>query len=148
MKKKGSSTEIFSTYQQHKRQATWQIILPLILAAAILLAIGVLASIGTFNEPALGTRWAGISMIILIIPILLGGGIFAVLITVLIYGLAKLYQVVPIYSLIARSYALKSAFFVRQWSDRMVRPFFLPKIIQASLHSFFSSLKNPRDHYS
>lgn len=146
MKNQGFNSETFSTYQQHKRQATWQILLPLVLTAVILLAVGILAGISAFKEPALGTRWAGISMIMLIIPALLGGGLFVLLIAVLIYGLAKLYQVVPIYSLIARSYVFKTAFFVHQWSDRIVRPFFLPKIIQAGLHSFFSSLKNPRDH--
>lgn len=145
MKNQGSDSETISTYRQHKRQTAWQILLPVFLAAAVLLAVGVLASIGTFSDPTLGTRWAGISLIMLIIPALLTGGIIVLLLVALIYGVAKLYHIVPVYSLIARSYVFKSAFFLRQWSDRIVKPFFLPKIYQAGLRGFFSSLKNPRD---
>lgn len=145
MKKQDSHLKIFTTYQVHKHQTAWQIILPLVLAVIVLLIIGTLAGIGTFNEPIQGTRWASISMILLIIPVLLGGAMFALFITAIIYGLTKLYQVMPTYSLLARSYIFKAAFFVRQWSDRIIKPLFLPKIIQAGIHGFFSVLKNPEN---
>jgi len=145
VKKQASHLKISTTYQVHKRQATWQIILPLVLAAVILLTVGTLAGVGAFNEPVQGTRWASISMILLIIPVLLSGAMLVLVITGVIYGLTKLYQVVPTYSLLVRSYTFKAAFFVRQWSDRIIKPLFLPKIIQAGIHGFFSVLKNPEN---
>lgn len=138
--------KIMTTRQRHRRQAFWQITLPLFLAAAVLVALAALAGVGTFRNPDLGIKWTGISIIMLTIPALLGGFLFIALLGAGVYGLAKLLNIIPTYSMIARSYVYKAALFVRSGADRLLKPFMLPSILKAGIRGFFLGLKNPPGH--
>ncbi len=144
MDKKVFTPPPISTYQHHKHQVLWQIFVPLFLAILILLVVGVFAGIGTFDNPVNGTRWAGVAIIGLIIPVFLAGVIFLLLLGFISYGLSKLLQITPIYSLIARTYVFKIAFFIHQWADRFVEPVIKPKIAWAGLRGVFSALNKNR----
>lgn len=142
MGNQNSKQVTLSTYQVHKRQIVWQVFLPIILTAVIFLAAGVMAGMGTFNNPANGTRWTGIAIIWLIIPAIVAGAIFLLVIGLICYGLAKLLNITPLYSLIARTYVYKFAYFVRQWSDKAAEPVIIPKIAWAGLRGFFESMRD------
>lgn len=129
-----------STFQVHKKQISRQIFTPLFFSILLFILLGILAASGTFNNPANGTRWAGIAIIGMIFPLLFAGLAFLIITILLCLMLAKLLNIVPTYSLILRSYFYQAAFFIRKWSDRAVEPVLKPKILWAGIQRLFSEL--------
>lgn len=130
-----------STLQQHRRQTTWQILFPLILSILIILAIGIFSGIGTIRNAQDGIRWAGISTIFLIIPAMIWGILFLLLLGVLVFGLNKLITILPLYSLAARTYVYKTALLIRRWADLAVEPIIWPGMIGAGIKGAINALK-------
>ena len=67
-------------------------------------AVVVVISLSTFNSGGDVARWAAISTIWVIIPVLIGGLIVLALLVALIYGLARLLGALPQYTGIAQDY--------------------------------------------
>ncbi|MBI2331472.1 MAG: hypothetical protein HYU84_04790 [Chloroflexi bacterium] len=61
------------SYLKHRRQVMRQIILPVLLSALILVGIVVWVSFATFSQGGDVGRWAAISTMWVIIPMLIGG---------------------------------------------------------------------------
>ena len=61
------------SYRLHRKQAAWQIILPIVLAGLILIGATSLILVGTFRDNGDVGRWAAISTIWLTIPVMIGG---------------------------------------------------------------------------
>ena len=95
---------VHSSYLLHRKQRNAQIILPIVLSALLMIALIVWISLATFNSGGDVARWAAISTIWIVIPILLGGLIVLALLIALIYGMARLLSVLPQYSGIAQDY--------------------------------------------
>jgi len=108
------------TVRAHKRQLAWQILVPFLVAAVLILAAGVLAatSIGSVTR-----TWADISIIWLIAPMLLLALLLAAVLGCLIYGIAILLKVTPRYSIKAQYYAAAASAVTRKASDGAAKPF-------------------------
>lgn len=130
----GKSTDQFATDTLHRRQKFTQILLPLILAAAGILGTAILLVLSIWNDPAVGTNYANLSLIIMIFPVMLASiGLLAVFIGI-IYGQYKLLQVLPVFSLKVRVLIYRAAIFLRQIADGATKPIF-------TLHSIFAVIQ-------
>ncbi len=62
-----------ASYQSHRRQVAWQIVLPIVLAGLILVGVTYLLVVATFRYNGEVDRWAAVSTMWLAIPVALGG---------------------------------------------------------------------------
>jgi hypothetical protein len=90
------------SYQLHRRQLWTQILLPLLIAVLVFIAVIITTSLATFRGQGDVNRWAAISTIWLILPVLVVGAIILVLIIAMIYLMSRLTAIIPPYSLQAQ----------------------------------------------
>jgi len=79
----------------HRRQTAWQVWVPLVVAILAVVALAVLAAMFTMRDADFGTRWSSISLILLILPAMIAGFVFLALIGLMIYGSAKVLNILP-----------------------------------------------------
>ena len=92
------------SYLKHRKQVMRQIILPVVIAALLMVALIVLISLATFKLDGDVGRWAAVSTIWVIIPILLAGLLFLAILVGLIYLMARALSALPHYTGIAQAY--------------------------------------------
>ena len=113
---------VHESYQRHRRQLALQIILPVVLFAILIVALIVLVNIATFRDGGDVGRWAAISTIWIVIPIMIAGFIFLALLTGIIYLLKRLLQITPLYTGQAQDLVHKIAIRIRRAADASVKP--------------------------
>lgn len=89
---------------RHRRQVFWQILLPVILAGAGVIALVVLATIASTRGSTVTATWANIATVWLIIPLIFTGLFFAIFTAAMIFLLARLLRNVPTYTRLAQLY--------------------------------------------
>ncbi len=127
-----------STLEIHRRQVLWQIWLPVALLVLVFIVLAGLSIIGTSYSADSGTHWSSISIVILILPLLPAGLIAIGILAALIYGLAKVLKILPVYSLIVRTYIFQFSFFVLVWANRLVQPVLWLQSTSAAVAKFFN----------
>jgi len=125
------------SYQKHQRQFWTQIILPMILAALVVIAVAVLVGIATFGVNGDAPRWAAISTIWLVMPVMFFGLLFLAVVAGLIYLLARTLKVMPPYTSKAQYYTYQVSGIIKQVSDGMAKPIFFFESVLASIKAFF-----------
>lgn len=110
------------SYLKHRKQVMQKIILPVVLSALVLVGIVVWVSYATFSQGGDVGRWAAISTIWVIIPMLLGGLVVLAILGGLIYGMAKLLGVLPYYTGIAQDYVYIARGYIMRGADMAVKP--------------------------
>lgn len=80
---------------RHRRQVFWQIIFPLLIACLITISIAILAILSVNIAKDTVTRWSMISTIWVILPLLLSGVVLLGILGGMIYGLIRLFGVLP-----------------------------------------------------
>jgi len=88
--------------QTHRRQLWTQILLPILLAAVLLLGIIAVASVSAFRGNGDVGRWAAISTIWLVIPSMLAGLVVFGALATMVYLVWRLVRLIPSYSLRAQ----------------------------------------------
>ena len=131
---------VHASYQQHRRDLRWKIILPVALSALLCIALTVLVYLATFQWGGDVERWAAISTIWLTIP-----AIFILLISLvihagLIYLLAKLLNILPVYSGKAQDISYKIEAQARRFADAVAKPFIFINSIGASINRILDRL--------
>jgi hypothetical protein len=117
----------------HKRQVTWQILVPFFVVTALILVVAVLVATG-----ATATRtWADVSTIWLIAPVLVFALFFVTVLGLLIYGFARLLQVTPRYTGKAQDFFALVSAWARTIADGAARPFVWFQQAGAVLKSIF-----------
>lgn len=139
MKAQLPSPEHYS-YRLHRKQRNMQIILPIILSTVLLVGLIVLISISTFSQGGDVGRWAAISTIWIIIPILLAGLITLLVLVGLIYLMARALQGLPYYTGIAQDYVYKARGYVIRWADMAVKPILALDGWLESIKAFFGRI--------
>ena len=89
---------------RHRRQVFWQILLPVILAGAGVIALIVLAAIASTRGSIVTETWANIATVWLIIPLIFTGLFFAIFIAGMIFLFARLFRNIPTYTRLAQLY--------------------------------------------
>jgi uncharacterized membrane protein YkvI len=125
------------SYQKHQRQFWSQILLPMVLAALIVIAVAVLAGVATFGIEGDPPRWAAISTIWLVIPVMFFGLLFLAIIAGLIYLLTLSLKAIPPYTSKAQYYAYRVSGIGKRISDGATKPVFFVESILASVKAFF-----------
>ena len=128
---------IHESYKRHRRQLATQIVLPVALTTLLIIGMIVLVYSATFNGNGEVGRWAAISTIWIVIPIMLGMLIFLALLVGMIYLLARLLNITPTYTGLAQDYVHKAAIYIKRGADAVVKPVLWLDGITASLKKFF-----------
>lgn len=128
------------SYKKHRKQVANQIILPVALSALLVIGLIVLVSIATFHDGGDVGRWAAISTIWIIIPIMLAGLIFLVILIGLIYLMAKALQLLPPYTGIAQEYVNKARHYIIRGADMVVKPIIALNGWLANIQAFFGKI--------
>jgi hypothetical protein len=130
------------SYQQHKQQRFWQITLPVglaILLIAVVFALVILtASRGDPNAQV--SVWADTSTILLFLPMLLVAVLAAVALFGLVYLLARLLNVLPVYTAVVQTFTGAMAEKVRAGSDAVAKPFIALRSYWAAAGQIFTGL--------
>ena len=125
-----------SSYRKHRRQTWLQIYLPVLFSITISIVLAVFASITAFGQSDISQRWAAISTIWLVIPILFFGLLLLLLLIMVIYLMARLLKIIPPYSAEAQYYVNLATQKVRHFSDLAVKPVLFLEGIVASILAF------------
>ncbi len=129
------------THAAHRREVFWQITLPLLIGGLLLLAalVGVIVAAVGANVGV--SRWADVSLIWLLLPVLpLALGILAVT-AAITYGVTALLGVFPGYARLVQDYFLLFERKVKELDARIVEPVLKLHAWLAGLRQAKSSLK-------
>jgi hypothetical protein len=124
------------SYLRHRKDRAWKIVFPVLLSVLLCIASTVLVNVATFRDGGDVGRWAAVSTIWIVIPIMVGMLIFLVLLGGLVYLMYKLLHVAPTYTGMAQDYVHKAAAYVKRGADAVVKPVFLLNELGASLKAF------------
>jgi ABC-type multidrug transport system fused ATPase/permease subunit len=132
------SRPVHESYLKHRKQVRWQIILPVVLTALFVIGVFVMLYIATFRGNGDVSRWAQVSTIWIVIPIMIGMVIFFALLLGMIYLIMKLLNIAPTYTGLAQDYVNKAAVYIKRGTDMAVKPIFAIDGLGASIKAFFS----------
>lgn len=124
------------SYQKHRKQRTWQIILPVIAAALLFLTLVVLVILGASSGTGDVARWAATSAIFISIPIIIMSLIFFLILAGMVYLSMRLLRIFPIYTGKAQDFAYKVARTARRVADAVAKPFITLDGLGASINRF------------
>jgi len=125
------------SYKRHRKQTMNQIVLPVVLSALLMIVLIALISLATFGADGDVSRWAAVSTIWIVIPILVAGLITLVILIGLIYLMARGLAAIPIYTGIAQDYAAKARGVITRGARMLVKPFLVIEGWSANIQEFF-----------
>ena len=122
------------TIKIHNRQFAWQILVPFLVMAGLIITGAVLIVTGGADQTRV---WADVSLIWLLIPALVIALILLVLIITIIYGMIKLLQILPLYTGKTQDIFARISAGSRKVADGSTKPFFWIKQAGAVAKSIF-----------
>lgn len=125
---------VHESYKRHRKQLVWQIILPVVLSALLIVGLIVLIYFATFQNNGDVGRWAAISTIWIVIPIMIAGLVLLIILGGLVYLLKYLLQITPTYTGLAQDFIHKIAIRIRLAADASVKPVIFLDGIGASIN--------------
>jgi len=131
------------SYQLHRKQRTTQIIFPMVISTLVLIGVIVLISLATFNSNGDVGRWAAISTIWIVIPILLAGLILLAILIGLIYLMARALGALPHYTGIAQDYVYIAQGYITRAADMVVKPVITLEGLIENVKAFFERITTP-----
>ena len=132
---------VHKSYLEHRKQRTWQVVLPVVLSVVLCIALIVLVNVATFRDGGDVARWAAVSTIWIVIPVMFGLLIVFALLAGLVYLMKQLLDVTPTYTGMAQDYVHIGAGYVRRALDAIIRPVLQLNGILASINAFFERMK-------
>jgi len=109
----------------------------MVLAALLFVALVVLINLATFRGNGDVARWAAVSTIWIAAPIMIASLIFLAVLVGLIYLLARLLGIAPIYTNQAQNFVQKIGIRIRLAADASVKPVLFLDSIGASIKRLF-----------
>jgi predicted PurR-regulated permease PerM len=86
------------SYKLHRKQMWTQILLPIMIAGLLFISFIIVTSLATFRGNGDVSRWAAISTIWLVLPVLIAGLILLILMITMVYLLSRFTNIIPPYS--------------------------------------------------
>jgi hypothetical protein len=128
------------SYLQHRKQRNRQIILPVVISALLMLLAIAWISFATFKSDGDVARWAAVSTIWIIIPILIGGLIILALLIALIYGMSQALGAIPHYTGIAQDYIYIARSYIIRGANAISGSIIEVEGFFANIKSFFQRI--------
>jgi hypothetical protein len=132
---------VHESYKRHRKEMVQQIILPIVLSVVLCVALIVLINIATVRDGGDVARWAAVSTIWIVIPIMIGLLIFLALMLGLVYLMAKLLNITPTYTGLAQDYVRLGAVYIQRAAEAIVKPVLQLNGILAGILAFFEKIK-------
>lgn len=129
-----------SPLEQHRRQMLRQVWLPLGASIIVILALMILAIIGTVQGSSAVNHWGNISAIFIILPVLFFGILLLGILGGADYGMAKLLKKVPEWMLKAQLFMIKLALTVRRAADSTTKPIFKANTVSTRVTTLWDRL--------
>jgi hypothetical protein len=107
---------------EHRRQMRWQVWVPLIASIVVILALVSLTVIGAMGGSSQIARWANLSAVWIIAPVMLVGFLFLVITAACVYGMSKLLKRMPDWMLRVQLWMEHLALTVRRAADAATQP--------------------------
>ena len=126
--------------QKHKRDLWLQILLPVLVIVLIGLVIGVLSAINGAKDPQTNAIWAGISLILLLLPYMLIGILLLIMIILTISLVSKAPAQITRHFSELNDLVLVLGHYARQVAAGSVKPIIRIKSNQAGVEKFFHIL--------
>lgn len=108
--------------QRHRRELWTRILIPMLLAVAVIVAIAVLTSIAASRPESEVSRWAAVSTIWIMLPFFGAGTLLLIVLIAVIYGLARLHGILPTYTVQAQDIIWRIAAAVKRFADGAAKP--------------------------
>lgn len=132
-----STKKNLTSKEKSKREHLIQIYLPVLFFFLIIVITGILVVNVSGTNSQMVQEWAGISVVLLIIPELFFVLITLAIIILFIMGLGKLLKWIPIHFTNLRVVIIKIAIFIMNGSNKIVFPFIIAKSKLFSLKSIW-----------
>ncbi|MEW5867851.1 MAG: hypothetical protein AB1894_01135 [Chloroflexota bacterium] len=126
------------THAKHKHEVLWQITVPL--GVGVLVLVGLAIAMG-FGSAEQHSRWADISLIWLISPMLIVALLFLVILAGLTYGLIVLIQILPPYARQVQDFFVLLSIQVGKLGDKLVDPVLRIRAFKASFQTLTRNLR-------
>jgi hypothetical protein len=132
------------THKKYRQEAFWQITFPVLLGVIALLAVsGVMIWAGLSGSGNL-SKWADVSLIWLILPVLVVFLLFLAVLGALVYAVILLLQVLPRYTYKAHQAFEAASGLVKRGSDAATEPVMRAASTAAGLRTLLRSLSRRR----
>jgi hypothetical protein len=131
------------SYQLHRRQRVTQVILPVVISALALVGLTMLICLSTFNSGGDVARWAAVSTIWIIIPVLFTGLIVLAILIGLIYLMARALGALPRYTGMAQDYVYIARNYIIRSADMVVKPVIALEGFIERVKAFFERMVAP-----
>ncbi len=126
------------SYQQHRRQMWTEILLPVMLGGLLLVLMTVLTVRGAFQTGGDVARWAAISTIWLVLPVMVGGLIALAVLAALIVLVASGARLIPPYSYRVQRFFYRIEYGTKRAATMVHRPILfaqgLLSVVKSGLH--------------
>ncbi len=122
------------TYRNHRREVLWQITIPLLVGAVIIIVLMILVTFGSAFQLS---KWADISVIWLTIPMYVVLLVLLVLVAGLTYGIIWVIANLPPVLFMVLKYLRQANAIVRKASDTAVKPFIRIQELGAGWRAFW-----------
>jgi hypothetical protein len=132
---------VHESYLKHRKQRTWQIIVPIVLTGILFVALIAVINLATFRDGGDVARWAAVSTIWIVIPIMVGMLIFLAVLVALVYLMKKLLNITPTYTGLAQDYVYLAESYIKRGTESVVRQVINIQGALASVQAFFRKLK-------
>lgn len=130
-----SQRKAHPSYQMHRSQVWTQILLPILIAAAIFVAVIVLTTVSTFRNQGDVARWAAISTIWLVLPVMVAGLLILILLIATIYLVTRLMGLIPPYSFQAQRIFYRIETGTKRVADMIARPVLFLEVISTQIRN-------------
>jgi hypothetical protein len=128
------------SYLKHRKQRTTQIILPMVISTLLMIGLIVLISVTTFKSGGDVGRWAAISTIWIVIPLLIAGLLVIAILIGLIYLMARALSALPHYTGMAQDYVHIARGYVIRAADMAASPIIAIEGYVETIKEFFGRI--------
>lgn len=128
---------VHMSYQKHRKDLAWKIILPVVVSAVLCIGLIVLINVVTFGNGGDVARWAAISTMWIAIPTIIGMLIVLALLVGIIYLLAKLLNITPNYTVKVQDFFHLIQSYAKRGADAAAKPIITLDSIGAGINRLF-----------
>ena len=125
------------SYQKHRRELWTKILIPMLAAVTLIVAVAVLTGFAASRENSEVGRWAAISTIWIVIPIMAAGLLLFLVFIAILYGMARLLALIPAYTGQAQKIVWRIEGYVKRGADMAVKPVLALEGITATIKQLF-----------